>query len=203
MHRLEEDRGSSPLARGLRLGLHHRGPPVGIIPARAGFTGPTLWLWTGTADHPRSRGVYVGVNGAPANGPGSSPLARGLPGGDLAGAEFAGIIPARAGFTAPPTCRPSPRGDHPRSRGVYARQALDAEPVDGSSPLARGLQGLQGGQLQGPGIIPARAGFTGRRASACPRRSDHPRSRGVYERALNRTARGAGSSPLARGLPRR
>ena len=50
------------------------------------------------------------------------------------------------------------------------------------------------------GIIPARAGFTWR-APAPPRRPpDHPRSRGVYERAAQNCPGAPGSSPLARGL---
>ena len=73
-------RGSSPLARGLRItGARHH-IPNRIIPARAGFTDQadsSLMLFE---DHPRSRGVYLG-NGAVFDGfPGSSPLARGLPG---------------------------------------------------------------------------------------------------------------------------
>ena len=52
--------------------------------------------------------------------------------------------------------------DHPRSRGVYDLPS-DAEiPVDGSSPLARGLLGHLGVVGVPKGIIPARAGFTER-----------------------------------------
>ena len=57
----------------------------------------------------------------------------------------------------------------------------DAErALAGSSPLARGLltHGGHGGLLSG--IIPARAGFTGRPHARRPGRWDHPRSRGVY-----------------------
>ena len=75
------------------------------------------------------------------------------------------------------------RRDHPRSRGVYdGGGAVDA--VD-------------------PGIIPARAGFTGLGRGVREGVPDHPRSRGVYwdSRLSEETA--AGSSPLARGLLRR
>ena len=53
----------------------------------------------------------------------------------------------------------------------------------------------------GPGIIPARAGFTqaGRPSHHGPR--DHPRSRGVYSARCPTAGRKSGSSPLARGLP--
>ena len=97
--------GSSPLARGL-----HSLPLVfslrlGIIPARAGFT--MRWTAAGppTADHPRSRGVYLdgGRLGLPCGG--SSPLARGLPLISQLNASPPGIIPARAGFTHLPSLR--------------------------------------------------------------------------------------------------
>ena len=71
--------GSSPLARGLP-GL--AAGPDGwdrIIPARAGFTQRHLRGLLRPSDHPRSRGVYLVVDGD----------------GDRA----EGIIPARAGFT--------------------------------------------------------------------------------------------------------
>ena len=114
---------------------------------------------------------------------GSSPLARGLPGGLGEHHADGRIIPARAGFTsgAAPRCRR--RGDHPRSRGVYARCRLTPWASSGSSPLARGLQAFRRFEVPRPGIIPARAGFT--------------------SRASNSVNAGRGSSPLARGLPDR
>ena len=70
------------------------------------------------------------------------------------------IIPARAGFTNMPDEYDSFRGDHPRSRGVYAIECKNVTRMDGSSPLARGLQaGVEFGD-GGLRIIPARAGFT-------------------------------------------
>ena len=50
--------GSSPLARGLRIVNIPNLAEIRIIPARAGFTGASSSPPTGTADHPRSRGVY-------------------------------------------------------------------------------------------------------------------------------------------------
>ena len=73
----------------------------------------------------------------------------------------------------------------------------------GSSPLARGLpQGPQDRGL-GPGIIPARAGFTRPRRRKHPILPDHPRSRGVYGCGTWAAQYADGSSPLARGLRRR
>ena len=92
--------GSSPLARGLLIGLI------------------TALIIGG--DHPRSRGVYGIIIPALDPLPGSSPLARGLrppnplaPGGER-------IIPARAGFTRLRRLAAAEHRDHPRSRGVYA-----------------------------------------------------------------------------------
>ena len=71
----------------------------------------------------------------------------------------------------------------------------------GSSPLARGLHARQGGVPPDPGIIPARAGFTWSIPRPPAPTTDHPRSRGVYGRIHCDALFGAGSSPLARGLP--
>ena len=193
-------RGSSPLARGLPAPWRPCTSRRRIIPARAGFTGPAPWAGCGPPDHPRSRGVYQQSCSGPRLRSGSSPLARGLHGGDLHELSAQGIIPARAGFTRrSPTCTGG-GPDHPRSRGVYADKWLIRTVHDGSSPLARGLRSPAGVEVVIVGIIPARAGFTvaGRR----PRRvqMDHPRSRGVYWNAIWGAVSGFGSSPLARGL---
>ena len=112
----------------------------------------------------------------------------------------AGIIPARAGFTAWTAPWSSTSTDHPRSRGVYGPHSGSPSRTAGSSPLARGLPGAPGGTESTRRIIPARAGFTaGRRGLRCARR-DHPRSRGVYSSASAATCSSWGSSPLARGL---
>ena len=132
-----------------------------IIPARAGFTRSLSAPRPGCPDHPRSRGVYEpGLNLHPPN-PGSSPLARGLPGTSIHSELIFRIIPARAGFTAPDTRPHWTQWDHPRSRGVYALAEYAVWTDLGSSPLARGLPRMSGHkifQLQ-----------------------DHPRSRGVYD----------------------
>ena len=174
--------GSSPLARGLRRPATDRPGPGGIIPARAGFTSepgrPSGAAW----DHPRSRGVYGGVNLQTIETDGSSPLARGLPGEGPMVAGLGGIIPARAGFTSVTTVWSSSDSDHPRSRGVYGCGAAASDAPGGSSPLARGLPICDGVSSAETGIIPARAGFT---------------SSGACEGLTMR-----GSSPLARGLLR-
>ena len=173
---------------------------LGIIPARAGFTGPLGSRSARTRDHPRSRGVYTAAATSWEVRIGSSPLARGLLVSIVMHVAAIGIIPARAGFTEPP--RPDHRrhGDHPRSRGVYNIWDAFWASFGGSSPLARGLLSPAGHGAHGIGIIPARAGFTAR-ARCKPRwRPDHPRSRGVYSTQRERLIKRLGSSPLARGL---
>ena len=78
IHRLYEDAGSSPLARGLQETQNTESRVDRIIPARAGFTPGRVRRRAARRDHPRSRGVYLGVGVSAALGPGSSPLARGL-----------------------------------------------------------------------------------------------------------------------------
>ena len=174
---------------------------AGIIPARAGFTRCWSRPFRAGRDHPRSRGVYAKtLRGAQAL-LGSSPLARGLrvlPRGVL---EILGIIPARAGFTTRSTGTGSRRPDHPRSRGVYGYVWEDGGDVLGSSPLARGLPLNAVSPVVDDRIIPARAGFTGGVRGRGRRGTDHPRSRGVYCTDGVTIGNGAGSSPLARGLP--
>ena len=202
-HREENARvslGSSPLARGLRYHARVRVCGPGIIPARAGFTG-TVSSRDGTRwDHPRSRGVYPKREQRSTRVRGSSPLARGLPTSSTCPRGLPRIIPARAGFTPPPTrtCRRS--ADHPRSRGVYVTNDYLDEAVKGSSPLARGLLYHTHNPRRGRGIIPARAGFTRRTVTRVTHTWDHPRSRGVYTHWVAGPHPARGSSPLARGL---
>ena len=112
--------GSSPLARGLHSTHREIWLGAGIIPARAGFTSSLLPGIVLTWDHPRSRGVYHAPSSRASDFAGSSPLARGLRAPSGAQVGDLGIIPARAGFTPAAIRRRTQRGDHPRSRGVYA-----------------------------------------------------------------------------------
>ena len=151
-------------------------------------------------DHPRSRGVYAGLNVAGIWADGSSPLARGLRESAPPSLTPSGIIPARAGFTSRRWVPPTPLRDHPRSRGVYPRLTRPRRLISGSSPLARGLQVLAHLALHAAGIIPARAGFTEYSPCHYEEYRDHPRSRGVYYACEWINAKYGGSSPLARGL---
>ena len=172
--------GSSPLARGLRVGVMVTYTVHRIIPARAGFT--LSWTFTDPRppDHPRSRGVYLGRDANVYCGGGSSPLARGLPAPLLVVGLVLRIIPARAGFTPPRHASQPPEADHPRSRGVYKVVWPLTPSLSGSSPLARGLHRRSTHDTLGARIIPARAGFTFPAVAHGPVWADHPRSRGVY-----------------------
>ena len=131
--------GSSPLARGLRFGICLGRIPPWIIPARAGFTDAERGLSVRRWDHPRSRGVYMAGERVDIDARGSSPLARGLPRLAVLLQRPAGIIPARAGFTAGITGKTWVDGDHPRSRGVYC-VTFDFDAVKwGSSPARAGF----------------------------------------------------------------
>ena len=91
-----------------------------------------------------------------------------------------GIIPARAGFTAPVRVSGCVLGDHPRTRGVYSSCVPRGGLGVGSSPHARGLLWWVCWCWWGWGIIPARAGFTTEDYAQPYAEEDHPRTRGVY-----------------------
>ena len=177
--------GSSPLARGLLTTTPPSKPVRGIIPARAGFTRSGRAYRPSRGDHPRSRGVYRGGVVTADFSCGSSPLARGLPGGARQAPGARGIIPARAGFTPGERVSPCDETDHPRSRGVYPWKRCGPSTGTGSSPLARGLPSGTPWACPTTWIIPARAGFTTCSPLSRCALSDHPRSRGVYYRHLS------------------
>ena len=192
--------GSSPLARGLLRRLVYAVPVDGIIPARAGFTSSRSLAARLFSDHPRSRGVYSRPVTVFTRHEGSSPLARGLRRRSPRLRARPGIIPARAGFTMTLSPMRWSARDHPRSRGVYRAGEVRDRLVEGSSPLARGLQVEGAGKRLGARIIPARAGFTQPHRLTSPTGPDHPRSRGVYQWENVSLPPAVGSSPLARGL---
>ena len=112
------EKGSSPLARGLPTRPFPRTMTAGIIPARAGFTTCTTSAPRSSPDHPRSRGVYLQTTYEEMAGQGSSPLARGLPLGEDPHRGAGRIIPARAGFMRPgPAPRPPTSEDGREGRG--------------------------------------------------------------------------------------
>ena len=195
--------GSSPLARGAPRPDDEVAETFGIIPARAGSAPSSSASRLTGRDHPRSRGERTPVNFRYDWVGGSSPLARGAPSSQLSGRHRGGIIPARAGSAWWWSATRRRRGDHPRSRGERVHGRGVEVHRHGSSPLARGARHADRDRRPRPGIIPARAGSASPPVAADAPIRDHPRSRG--ERVASRivTFEEAGSSPLARGAPRR
>ena len=152
--------GSSPHTRGLRDAVSVSERLSGIIPAHAGFTGCGHWGSSCCWDHPRTRGVYVGLLVSLLVVGGSSPHTRGLPAGPSYGQVEGGIIPAHAGFTRATVYDNLGMRDHPRTRGVYVLLLDVHDVLSGSSPHTRGLRRHAYRDPGRPGIIPAHAGFT-------------------------------------------
>ena len=147
--------GSSPLARGKRVGLLCVPAPIRIIPARAGKTyAAGGFAWAGW-DHPRSRGENGVPLDMPRCAPGSSPLARGKPNLTAFRNGQGGIIPARAGKTARVPYLAPPPPDHPRVSGENRARYGSAGPNHGSSPRERGKRAGEPFEVAFEGIIPA------------------------------------------------
>ena len=152
------DQGSSPRGRGKHCVKLCICLIVRLIPARAGKT-PHLSLgWLPQAAHPRAGGENNGAVSLTLSQYGSSPHARGK---------------RSRSESSPPT-----KAAHPRMGGenlCYKQVTLVSL---GSSPHARGkLNGRVDGNLA-PGLIPARAGKTGRKRRWPCLSAAHPRAGG-------------------------
>ena len=195
--------GSSPLARGKRDETLDEAPARGLIPARAGKTTLYSAATSFMTAHPRSRGENAALSPSCTSVVGSSPLARGKHGGHEVRRQRRRLIPARAGKTRTSPALTRREQAHPRSRGENWRAGLRHIYCPGSSPLARGKPATTSQPIAGVGLIPARAGKTAR--SPCTREATwaHPRSRGENHSPCPVPTFIHGSSPLARGKPRR
>ena len=192
--------GSSPRVRGLRFTDSAPTAYRRIIPARAGFTVILRGRILSLRDHPRACGVYIGDTRDEIKALGSSPRVRGLHARRSTAHTPAGIIPARAGFTAGDSVPVAVAQDHPRACGVYSPSIVQITARRGASPRARGLRGNYASILPECRIIPARAGFTPPLCRRGERGMDHPRACGVYNSQVAETRFGGGSSPRVRGL---
>ena len=92
-------------------------------------------------------------------------------------------------------------GDHPRSRGEYSHPSGGYGRHPGSSPLSRGIPGAELWIWWIGRIIPALAGNTSYPQQRSAAETDHPRSRGEYNRRGEDHQETVGSSPLSRGIP--
>ena len=194
--------GSSPRARGTPGQPRVAAVAGRFIPACAGNTYLTPTYWEMATVHPRVRGEHVLADEALRVGDGSSPRARGTPGGFPAGVPLSRFIPACAGNTAAWHGWSTPPAVHPRVRGEHTRRRRARRSGRGSSPRARGTQQRHVADHVVRRFIPACAGNTRRRGRSARRLAVHPRVRGehVAHRATNMVPRG--SSPRARGTPR-
>ena len=172
--------GSSPLSRGIPVAILSCQVGPRIIPALAGNTLMGSEGAPSRADHPRSRGEYLGDQMAELLPKGSSPLSRGIRQVATQPLRAIRIIPALAGNTGPIPTASTLLRDHPRSRGEYPLGVVISESALGSSPLSRGIPRLVPVPAALPGIIPALAGNTCLWQQGLLRRWDHPRSRGEY-----------------------
>ena len=191
--------GSSPLARGTRHSRTTARVSPGLIPARAGNTNPASARKGHGGAHPRSRGEHATPGALEAAARGSSPLARGTRWCVARQAAHRGLIPARAGNTLMLHESAINIWAHPRSRGEHGLVEQLQGVRLGSSPLARGTRQSGAGKLTRRGLIPARAGNTGRVAVTGGVRRAHPRSRGEHRLSAHLYFDLPGSSPLARG----
>ena len=130
---------------------------------------------------------------------GSSPLARGTPGGCFGVVLGGGLIPARAGNTQRCLLGLPVAWAHPRSRGEHKPHVEFVTQRAGSSPLARGTRGVFFDRGCPLWLIPARAGNTTIRGPPLRPTGAHPRSRGEHSWSKTVMSNDPGSSPLARG----
>ena len=172
--------GSSPLARGTRIGEMPGRASNRLIPARAGNTLSAALKCLMQTAHPRSRGEHVRVTNVGTGESGSSPLARGTPSHQEHFHGGGRLIPARAGNTRAPICPALARAAHPRSRGEHIFQRSLAAGHFGSSPLARGTRESVRKAVNVARLIPARAGNTITLDVAPNVTPAHPRSRGEH-----------------------
>ena len=135
----QEQKGSPPHARGIRIIEELDKIAIGITPACAGNT---LYNTTGILlfrDHPRMRGEYELSQDSRLNFTGSPPHARGIPVYNQYHKRNAGITPACAGNTGGRCCGKHRNWDHPRMRGEYKFSVRALDHLLGSPPHARGI----------------------------------------------------------------
>ena len=170
--------GSSPHARGTLDSIDATFPIFRFIPACAGNALGQNAITDPFAVHPRMRGERARLVASVDWISGSSPHARGTHVLASVGCGTERFIPACAGNAENAINKGSVKSVHPRMRGERGGRLPNTPSPNGSSPHARGTPLMPrgaGGRLR---FIPACAGNAGRRASARPPESVHPRMRG-------------------------
>ena len=191
------NRGSSPRVRGKRPARCATAHAGGLIPARAGKTGPSSRIRLPGPAHPRACGENPNSLASACGAVGSSPRVRGKPDGEDRRGRRRGLIPARAGKTPRALPLPAAREAHPRACGENANLLIRESWERGSSPRVRGKRHLVPDLDADPGLIPARAGKTLVLGTHLMRHwGSSPRVRG-------KPGDGRQSIPLARLIPAR
>ena len=191
--------GSSPHVRGTLAHLSAGVADRGIIPACAGNTDTTFFIFRTAWDHPRMCGEHNAFNAARLLLEGSSPHVRGTPAPCCRAESCEGIIPACAGNTGLHRRDHERTEDHPRMCGEHRGKPFRWSDWQGSSPHVRGT--LRSSRLiaSPPGIIPACAGNTGGIEFVVFNLWDHPRMCGEHSPTLAAGLNTMGSSPHVRG----
>ena len=174
-------------------------PGLRLIPARAGKTTKSFTASRTSWAHPRACGENILLLHVVVCRNGSSPRVRGKPHARRVGPRLHGLIPARAGKTAPGRARRTGRRAHPRACGENEARGAPKGEGDGSSPRVRGKPRNTHSLYTQHGLIPARAGKTCPQSSRGSSRTAHPRACGENEDALRDALARQGSSPRVRG----
>ena len=174
-------------------------PARGLIPARAGKTGPRARPSRRGRAHPRACGENASRSGRSSCASGSSPRVRGKPPWWARARGDARLIPARAGKTRRRGRRASGRWAHPRACGENRPFRPSAASLAGSSPRVRGKLLALAAPLGRGGLIPACAGKTLRCGSERSNLRAHPRVCGENHWAASHASAARGSSPRVRG----
>ncbi len=166
--------GSSPRARGTRVGVRRVERRERFIPACAGNAIIIIW----TTVHPRVRGERTTGTLPGSKCTGSSPRARGTRRSTGRIPRRARFIPACAGNAPPRLHSGRPIPVHPRVRGERAASSVIQISTYGSSPRARGTRSDPQGRSNRARFIPACAGNAMPPGAAESAPAVHPRVRG-------------------------
>jgi hypothetical protein len=179
----QSDYGSSPRARGTRAEELRAGHRRRFIPACAGNTTSSACFPNEPTVHPRVRGEHTDKRDSISAMSGSSPRAR-------------GTRSTKATSWWSHRVHPRVRGEHDLRRQLLQGNA-------GSSPRARGTLVFPAPGSLSHRFIPACAGNTQPGSGFRGLPAVHPRVRGEHTSSMSSPRCLTGSSPRARGTPRR
>ena len=191
--------GSSPRGRGKLLRGRLRVAVGRLIPARAGKTPTKTSMTPRRTAHPRAGGENTDIRVVIVPDFGSSPRGRGKPAQAINDTTAPGLIPARAGKTAPSRANAARSWAHPRAGGENTGTPRTRSFSSGSSPRGRGKRELTVYEYNLEGLIPARAGKTFWNASDSSFSGAHPRAGGENAAFMTFSFAVRGSSPRGRG----